>query len=100
MRVWHRTRVRRRIWVVRVRAKSSSLDASKSIERQARPIGQAVTRSPTRPRVDSLRSAMSCVTFYVNRAGRRLSESIRRELERAKDELRAVLRRSRGRRRS
>jgi len=36
------------------------------------------------------RSAMSMLTFYINRAGRHLPESQRECLERAKDELRAL----------
>ncbi len=36
------------------------------------------------------RSAMSMLTFYINRAGRGLDPDQRRVLERAKDELRAL----------
>ncbi|MBT2186563.1 DUF3175 domain-containing protein [Sphingobium nicotianae] len=36
------------------------------------------------------RSAMSMLTFYINRAGRGLDDSQREVLERAKDELRAL----------
>jgi hypothetical protein len=35
------------------------------------------------------RSAMSMLTFYINRAGKNMSESRRKTLESAKDELRA-----------
>jgi len=41
------------------------------------------------------RSAMSMLTFYVNRAGRHLSAAQRGRLERAKDELRALFGRPR-----
>jgi len=34
------------------------------------------------------RSAMSMLTFYINRAGKNLSQARRRKLESAKDELR------------
>jgi hypothetical protein len=37
-----------------------------------------------------LRSAMSMLTFYINRAGKGLSASRRRTLEKAKDELRKL----------
>ena len=37
-----------------------------------------------------LRSAMSMLTFYINRAGKELSQSRRRTLEKAKDELRKL----------
>jgi hypothetical protein len=36
------------------------------------------------------RSAMSMLTFYMNRAGKNLPEERKRVLERAKDELRAA----------
>ena len=44
------------------------------------------------------RSAMSMLTFYENRAGSSLSESRRRTLERAKDQLRKLYGRDRKRR--
>ena len=45
--------------------------------------------SPRR-KTNPYRSALSMLTFYVNRAGRGLSVARRRKLERAKGELRAV----------
>jgi len=39
------------------------------------------------------RSAMSMLSFYINRAGKNLSESRRRVLEAAKDQLRRLFRR-------
>ena len=36
------------------------------------------------------RSAMSMLTFYINRAGRGLPAARKKKLERAKDELRAL----------
>ena len=41
-----------------------------------------------RRKSDPYRSAMSMLTFYVNRAGKSLSEADRARLEKAKDELR------------
>lgn len=41
------------------------------------------------------RSAMSMLTFFINRAGRGLSAARRAKLERAKDELRALYGRER-----
>jgi hypothetical protein len=53
-----------------------------------------------RRRSDPFRSAMSMLSFYVNRAGTRLDPAQRERLETAKDELRALFgrprRRSRG----
>ncbi len=42
----------------------------------------------TRRKSGAFRSAMSMLTFYVNRAGRNLSEARRRVLDAAKDKLR------------
>jgi len=41
------------------------------------------------------RSAMSMATFYINRAGKGLSRTRKRTLERAKDELRDLYRKER-----
>ena len=41
-----------------------------------------------RRRATPFRSAMSMLTFYINRAGKNLPAARRRTLERAKDELR------------
>jgi hypothetical protein len=41
-----------------------------------------------RRKSDPYRSAMSMLTFYINRAGKNLSQKQKRVLERAKDELR------------
>ncbi|HMN72260.1 MAG TPA: DUF3175 domain-containing protein [Rhodoblastus sp.] len=46
--------------------------------------------SGRRRKAEPFRSAMSMLTFYMNRAGGNLSEGRRRTLERAKDELRAL----------
>lgn len=42
----------------------------------------------TRRKADPFRSAMSMLVFYINRAGKNLSEADRARLEKAKDELR------------
>jgi hypothetical protein len=44
----------------------------------------------TRRKAPPLRSAMSMLVFYINRAGRNLDANQLRVLERAKDELRAL----------
>jgi hypothetical protein len=43
-----------------------------------------------RRKTSAFRSAMSMLTFYENRAGRNLPAGRRRDLHRAKDELRAL----------
>jgi hypothetical protein len=42
----------------------------------------------SRRKADPFRSAMSMLVFYINRAGKNLSEADRARLEKAKDELR------------
>lgn len=44
----------------------------------------------TRRKSDPYRSAMSMLTFYINRAGKQLPEEQKDRLEAAKDELRAL----------
>ena len=44
----------------------------------------------SRRKADPFRSAMSMLTFYINRAGHNLPEERRRVLEAAKDELRRL----------
>jgi Protein of unknown function (DUF3175) len=47
-------------------------------------------KTSRRKKVDAFRSALSMITFYVNRAGTNLSARQRRTLMRAKDELRRL----------
>jgi hypothetical protein len=49
----------------------------------------------SRRKSSPFRSAMSMLTFYINRAGKNLPDSRVRKLERAKDELRAAFGRKR-----
>ena len=61
-------------------------------------IAESLKRSAERSRrrrADPYRSAMSMLTFYINRAGRRLPAAQRRRLEQAKDELRELFGRPR-----
>lgn len=55
----------------------------------ARSLKRSAERS-TKRKGTPLQSAMSMLTFYVNRAGDNLSKSERNKLEKAKDELRAL----------
>ena len=43
-----------------------------------------------RRKADPYRSAMSMLVFYINRAGKGLSQADRARLEKAKDELRKI----------
>ena len=62
---------------------------TKSPREIARSLKRSAERSHRR-KSDPYRSAMSMLTFYINRAGKHLSKSDRARLERAKDELRRL----------
>jgi hypothetical protein len=81
-------------WSQRVTETSNALDLEKDVFAGSDP--KAIARSlkhsaehSTRRKSDPYRSAMSMLTFYINRAGKNLSQSRRDVLDRAKDELRA-----------
>ncbi len=81
-------------WSRKVTETSDALDLehgvfTKSPREIARSLKRSAERSRRRKR-DSYRSAMSMLTFYINRAGKHLSKSDRARLERAKDELRRL----------
>ena len=63
-----------------------TLDDPREIALSLKRSAQASGRRKSPP----FRSAMSMLTFYINRAGKNLSEERRRVLERAKDELRTA----------
>jgi hypothetical protein len=81
-----------RRWVKKVRETSDAMDLPEGIfKRPPREIAQGLKRSVTRSRRTrgtKFQSAMSMLNLYVNRAGRKLSPTARRRLERAKNELR------------
>lgn len=90
-------------WSARVTATSHALDLRDGVFTLDDPkaIARALERSAERSKrrkSDPFRSAMSMLTFYINRAGANLTTQRRRTLEKAKDELRAL--RGRSRRRS
>ena len=86
-----RARTGRR-WSAEVTRHSDALDLeSRVFTKSPREIAASLTRSAARSRrrkAAPYQSAMSMLTFYINRAGRGLSASRRAKLERAKDELR------------
>ena len=82
-------------WSQRVTEKSSALDLEGGVFSQDNPrsIARSLKRSADRSRrrkSDPFRSAMSMLTFYINRAGKKLPKSRRKRLEAAKEELRAL----------
>ena len=82
-----------RRWSQKVTERSDALDLDKGVFSRSDPkaIARSLKRSAnrsTRRKSSPERSAMSMLTFYINRAGRKLPASRRKVLERAKDELR------------
>ncbi len=80
-------------WSGRVTRTSNALDLEQGVFNQADPrkIARSLKRSADRSRrreSEPFRSAMSMLTFYINRGGKNLPQKQRRNLEKAKDELR------------
>ena len=82
-----------RKWSAEVARKSDALDikqgtfASDDPRAIARSLKQSADHS-TRRKANPFRSALSMLTFYINRAGSKLSARRRSKLEGAKEELR------------
>jgi len=84
-----------RRWSGAVTEHSNALDLEPGVftKRSPRAIAESLRRSAEQSRrrkADPFRSAMSMLTFYINRAGRSLDASQRRRLEQAKDALRRL----------
>lgn len=84
---------RRKRWSQEVTKHSNALDLEGGVfaQRDPRKIARSLKRSAERShrrKSDPYRSAMSMLTFYINRAGKQLSRTQRSRLEAAKDELR------------
>ncbi|MDJ0449183.1 DUF3175 domain-containing protein [Methylocystis sp. JR02] len=80
-------------WSNEVTRHSNALDLEPGVFTHDDPeeIAQSLKRSAeasTRRKTTPFRSAMSMLTFYINRAGKDLAPERRRVLEAAKDELR------------
>ena len=96
------TSAKRKKWSQRVTETSDALDLEPGVFALTDPrrIARALKRSAEQSRrrkVDPFRSAMSMLTFYINRAGRQLPPIQRARLEAAKDELRVLFDRPRRR---
>ncbi|HEU4484167.1 MAG TPA: DUF3175 domain-containing protein [Povalibacter sp.] len=90
-----RKRGSRKRWSQRVTERSDALDLSKGVFARDDPasIARSLKRSADtskRRKSDPYRSAMSMLTFYINRAGHQLSAKRRAKLEAAKGELRRL----------
>jgi hypothetical protein len=82
-------------WSRHVTETSNALDLEEGVFtlEDPRDIALSLQRSAERSRrrkADPFRSAMSMLTFYINRAGSQLSAQQRKRLEQAKDELRLL----------
>ena len=82
-----------RNWSQQVTEHSDALDLERDVftKRDPKAIAQSLKRSAERSRrrkSEPYRSAMSMLTFYINRAGKDLDPRQKRVLEDAKDELR------------
>ena len=86
-------------WLGNVTEKSNALDLEKGVftwnnpKRIAQSIKQSADSS-TRRKGTPFQSAMSMLTFYINRAGKSLSSKQKRILEHAKEELRKLYNKS------
>jgi hypothetical protein len=83
----------KRQWSGRVTRESHALDLDQGVftwkdpKRIARSLKRSAQASPNK-KTNSFRSALSMLTFYINRAGKNLPATRRRVLMQAKDELR------------
>ena len=87
-------------WSRDVTEKSDALDLEPNVFTKDTPrsIAESLKRSAEhsqRRKSDPYRSAMSMLTFYINRAGKNLPKQRRQRLEAAKDELRSLFGRKR-----
>src|SRR5437016_5045977 len=94
---------KRNSWTRRVTQTSNALDLESGVftKRDPAAIARSLKRSAERSKrrkAEPYRSAMSMLTFYVNRAGKHLSAAQLKKLEKAKDELRELYGRPRRRR--
>ena len=88
-----------RRWSARVTRESDALDLQKGVfsQRSPKAIASSLKRSAERSnrrKADAYRSALSMLTYYINRVGKNLAASRKKVLQRAKDELRKQFKRT------
>ncbi len=86
---------RGRRWSAQVPRESDALTLEKGVFTKSSPrqIARSLKRSADRSRrrkSNAYRSAMSMLTFFINRAGKGLSPTRKRKLQKAKDKLREL----------
>jgi hypothetical protein len=94
-----KTGTTKRYWSGEVTRNSNALDLERSVFTLSDPrkVALSLKRSAersTRRKATPYQSAMSMLTFYINRAGKSLPASQKAVLSRAKDELRKVFHRA------
>jgi hypothetical protein len=94
------TKDEKKRWSQKVTETSDALSLEEGVFKSNDPhkIAESLSESAkesTRRKAGAFRSAMSMLTFYVNRAGKNLPERRKRILEKAKDELRRLYGRAR-----
>jgi len=82
-------------WSAKVTQQSDAMDLKKGVFKQSDPkkIAHSVKMSAARShrrKSPPKRSAMSMLSFYINRAGKNLSAARKKKLQKAKDELRKL----------
>ena len=82
-------------WSQQVTRNSDALDLEKGVFSLEDPVAiarslKASAEDSERRKADPYRSAMSMLTFYINRAGSQLPAERKQRLEQAKDELRKL----------
>ena len=85
----------RKYWSAHVMETSDALDLEGGVFKMDDPkaIARSLKRSAehsSRRKAEPFRSAMSMLTFYINRGGKNLTKKQKNTLEKAKDELRAL----------
>lgn len=88
-----------RKWSARVTQTSDAMDLRKNVFRLSDPkrIARSMKRSAEqskRRRGTPYQSAMSMLNFYINRAGKNLTSAKKAQLEKAKEELKALFHRT------
>ena len=82
-------------WVARVQRTSDAMDLERGVfkKRSAKQIAKSVLRSVKRSRRkkgSTLQSGISMMTYYVNRAGRKMPAEQKKRIRRAKEEYRKL----------
>lgn len=82
-------------WSNRVTKTSDAMDLESGVFTKGNPaeIARSVKKSAeksNRRKADPYRSALSMITFYINRAGKNLPATKKKRLEKAKEELKKI----------